>query len=72
MNAAEAEQLDKYFEGSLTGAERSALQDRMKTDAFFKKEAESHLDFLHSLKSYSDRKILKQDLESIHNEMNER
>jgi S1-C subfamily serine protease len=69
MNVAELEIVDKYFKNSLNEEERLALEEKMKSDPAFKREVEEHFTFLKSLNRYSERKALKQNLDSFHTEI---
>jgi S1-C subfamily serine protease len=69
MNTRELEQLESYFNNALTVEEGEAIDRRMKDDSVFRAEAEKHFLFLRSLKEFSGRKIFKENLNQIHEEM---
>jgi S1-C subfamily serine protease len=69
MNGVELEAADRYFKNSLNADEKLAFEERMKFDSVFKKAAEDHLQFLNSLNQYSERKTLKQNLDTFHQEL---
>jgi S1-C subfamily serine protease len=69
MDTRELELVEDYFNNALGAEERLALENRMKNDPAFREEAESHLIFLKSLQEYSNKKILQENLNRIHDEM---
>lgn len=66
----ELELFERYLSRDLSGAERIAFEKRMEADAAFRERAETHFLFLKSLKQYGDRKLKKDALNKIHEEMN--
>lgn len=69
MTVAELDLLDNYFKNTLSEEERISLENRMKEDPSFQKEASEHLHFLNSLQGYSVRKEVKHKLDTFHQEL---
>lgn len=69
MTTRELELVEGYFNGTLAQEERLAIENRMKSDPEFRREAEDHIAFLKSLREYSSQKLLKENLNQIHEEM---
>jgi serine protease Do len=61
--------LDNYHKGQLNEEEVSQFHKKMEQDAEFKKEAESYLILMNTLKQYGNRQGIKQVLTEAHNEM---
>jgi serine protease Do len=66
MSSEELDLLEKYEAGKLSQAEQSLFEQRMKGDISFRKEVEIHQSFLKSLRSFHDRRSLKQMLDKTH------
>ncbi|HTH55286.1 MAG TPA: serine protease [Cyclobacteriaceae bacterium] len=65
----ELELIEKYFSRELNEKERGAFEKKMHDDDLFRQRAEDHIQFLKSFKQYGDRKLKKEALEKIHDEM---
>ena len=66
----ELELIEKYFGKELSEKDRAAFEKRMHDDSLFRQRAEDHIQFLKSFKQYGDRKLKKDALNKIHDEMN--
>lgn len=66
----ELELIEKYFGKELSEKDRAAFEKRMHDDGLFRQRAEDHIQFLKSFKQYGDRKLKKEALSKIHEEMN--
>lgn len=64
------ETIEKYLNGQLDGEELQAFNERLKTDATFATEVESTRLMLNELNVFGKRKVLKNQLDKIHDEMN--
>ena len=64
--------LDNYHKGQLNEEEVSQFHKKMEQDAEFKKEAESYLILMNTLKQYGNRQEIKEILTEAHNEMQTR
>jgi len=62
--------IEKYFGKELNEKDRAAFEKRMHDDGLFRQRAEDHIQFLKSFKQYGDRKLKKEALNKIHEEMN--
>ena len=65
MNS-ENEMLDKYVKGQLSAEEIAAFEEKLKTDAQFKRKAEEHQLFVNELKSYHEQNQVRQLLNDEH------
>lgn len=66
----ELELIERYFGKELNEKDRAAFEKRMHDDVLFRQRAEDHIQFLKSFKQYGDRKLKKEALDKIHEEMN--
>jgi len=66
----ELELIEKYFGKELGEKDRAAFEKRMHDDGLFRQRAEDHIHFLKSFKQYGDRKVKKEALNKIHEQMN--
>jgi serine protease Do len=60
------DQLDRYFDGTLSPAEKAMLEERMRNDNDFKIFANNHFTLLKTIKQQREHESLKAELDIIH------
>jgi len=68
MSSEELDLIEKHLAGKLNPEEQPLFEQRMREDLSFREQVETHQSFLKSLKSYDDRRSLKQVLNKMHQE----
>ncbi len=68
MSSEELDLIEKHLAGKLSPEEQRLFEQRMREDLSFREQVETHQSFLKSLKSYDDRRSLKQVLNKMHQE----
>jgi serine protease Do len=61
--------LDDYHKGQLSDEEILRFRERMNQDEEFRREAESYLDLMKTIKQHGERQKLKRTLDDVHDEM---
>lgn len=63
------DQLDLYLQGKLSSEDAATVEERMKSDAAFREQAEQMIELRDSLKFYGERQALKDTLNEIHEDL---
>src|SRR5712672_1299475 len=65
MSSEELDLIEKHLAGKVSPEEQPLFEQRMREDLSFREKVETHQSFLKSLKSFDDRRSLKQMLNKM-------